>query len=482
MASFSVEELRENDPERTDICLELCFETSDADLAQALEQNPFVTDITLQLHGVEHTDWDSLLHVIATRSKLDEMTLQDVSRAEWRNAPTALVRSILRAIQQNTAIRTVRFKCLQLTTDIFTFVNTVSSITAVEFQQCDMQPGEREHGARDLAAAFQRNAYIESLELSRLDELYVIPILECLQLNTAVKTFIFSPAHSTDATSHAIQSLLESTTSIQKCVFKAANFSAEMFRPIAQAITDSEYVSELSFSSVGFQEAVQLRSILLNKQNNLTYLSLYFCQFGRGQVGGDIISALLRPNSLLRSFEYWSFSLKTEFQFGTLLRAIERSRLELFTIGMITTLQQLQTLTRSIPSMKLKELRVDFWDDDDEAEDEFDQESIRQDLLQAVKNNFSLRGVKAFFDDDADLFENDKQTLAFYANRNARLDQWVDNPEDIEQRQVWPEALGLAQRAGPDALFRGLRSALESDLTSLLGGRKRKRSQLDAPS
>ena len=496
MASVShsvVEELRENDPAKTDITIFLYDETSDAVLAQALEQNPFVTDIDLYLDGVEHTDWDSLLHVIATRAKLDEVTLQDAYRTELRNAPTALVRSILRAIQQNTAIRTVKFKYVRLTTDISTFVNTVSSITAVAFEKCDMEPGEREHGARDLAAAFQRNAYIESLDLWKLDDLYAIPILEGLRLNTAVKTLIFSPeqAHF-GATSHAIQSLLESTTSIQTCRFKDANFSAAMFRPIAQAITDSECVSELSFTSVGFQETVQLRSILLNKQN-LTALCLSYCNFGRGQVHGDIISMLLRPNSLLRCFEFWSFSLKTELQFDTLLRAIEQSRLERFKIGFITTLQQLQTLTRSIPSMKLKELEVDFWDDEgrdneDEAEDEFDQESIRQDLFQAVKNNFSLRAVKADICTAAngsyDLYERaeDKRRLAFYANRNARLEQWVDNPEEVEQQNVWPEALGLAQRAGPDALFRGLRSVVESDFIGLPGGRKRKRPQFDAPS
>ena len=64
----------------------------------------------------------------------------------------------------------------------------------------------------------------------------------------------------------------------------------------------------------------------------------------------------------------------------------------------------------------------------------------------------------------------DKKTLAFYANRNECLDQWVDKPEIVEQRKVWPDALGLAERAGPDALFRGLRSVLGRDYVSLPGG------------
>ena len=44
-----VEELRQNDPAKTCIRIRLHDETSDAALAQALEQNPFVTDIVLDV-------------------------------------------------------------------------------------------------------------------------------------------------------------------------------------------------------------------------------------------------------------------------------------------------------------------------------------------------------------------------------------------------------------------------------------------------
>jgi len=49
-----IEQLRQNDPARTRIWINLCDETSDADedadhLAQALEQNPFVTAISFIL-------------------------------------------------------------------------------------------------------------------------------------------------------------------------------------------------------------------------------------------------------------------------------------------------------------------------------------------------------------------------------------------------------------------------------------------------
>ena len=333
-----------------------------------------------------------------------------------------------------------------------------------------------------------------------MNDIYVIPMLEGLVPNTSVKTLIFTPSCSgaevTDATSHALQRLLESTTSIKRF----ETLAAFCFSPIiAQAITSSECVSELKISQCRFWDRnrfAELQSILRNKQN-LSSLCLDYCIFGGAQIYGDITSILLRPGSPLRCFEFNGScrSLEGAFpgvQFKNLLRAIEKSKLERFHIGSIGTLEQLQALTQSIPSMKLKELEVKFWDDEDsddeyEPEGELDREAIRQDLLHAVKNNFSLRAVKADVlteNDEFDLFERaeDKHRLAVYANRNESLDQWVDNPVTVEQQKVWPEALSLAERAGPDALFRGLRSVLESDYVSLPGGRKRKRPQYYAPS
>jgi len=120
-------------------------------------------------------------------------------------------------------------------------------------------------------------------------------------------------------------------------------------------------------------------------------------------------------------------------------------------------------------------------DDEDEAESEFSGETIRQDLLHTVESNFSLQSVKAGLA-GTDLFDDgSKQTLAFYANRNESLDQWVDNPETVEQQKVRPEALSLAEKAGPDFLYRGLCSVLGSDSSSLPHGRKRKRTQYYTP-
>jgi len=499
-----IEKLRQNDPDKTAINIVLRDETSDADLAQALEQNPFVTTIRLDVEGEQRAEWNSLLHVIATRDNLEKVLVGDRDRV-WADlsdapaAPAALVPSILQAIQQNTAIQNVDLWSLRLPTNIALFVNTASSIKTFSLCYCDMEPAEREQGASSLAAALQRNRTIESLHLSRLKDIYTISTLEGLRSNAFLKTLIFSlRRNESGAIFHGLQRLLESTTSIKRLDLDRTQFRGDMFQPISQGIINSESVSELEFSGVKFhgrKSLVPLQSILQNKRN-LASLCLNCCSFKGGQVHEDIISILLQPDSLLRSFEFESFEVESfedevmAVAFSgvlmNLLRAIEKIKLlERLKIGTIRTQHQLQTLTQTIPSMKLKELEIDFWYDDEE-ELEFVPETIRQELLHAVKNNFSLRAVKAemFTDyDQFDLFDSaeDKHSLAFYANRNESLDQWVDHPEKVKQQKVWPEALGLAERAGPSALFRGLHSVLERDYVIPKGGRKRKRPQYYTP-
>jgi len=115
-----VHRLRLNNPARTRFSILLRGETSDANLAQALEQNPFVADIVLDLDGVQRTDWDSLLRVIGTRANLETMKVWDPMFAERRstcNVPAALVRSILRAIQRNSSIQKVDLRYLRLPTN-----------------------------------------------------------------------------------------------------------------------------------------------------------------------------------------------------------------------------------------------------------------------------------------------------------------------------------------------------------------------------
>ena len=213
--------------------MDLHLEDSDADLAQALEQNSFVTDIELVLWNVQTANWRDLLRVIATRANLERMKLLDAFYAEDRNAPPALVSAILRSIRQNPAIRTVHLICLHLPTDISTFLDIASSITALLLLKCDiMAPSvEREQGTRDLAAALQRNTNIKTLDLRFLDDIYAIPIVQGLRSNVSLTTFAIGCDSFSDATTRAIQQLLESTTSIQAFELMFASFRRRRVSP-----------------------------------------------------------------------------------------------------------------------------------------------------------------------------------------------------------------------------------------------------------
>jgi len=283
----AVHRLRQNDPAQKSISILLRDEPSDADLAQALEQNPFITDIGLFLEGVQRADWNSLLQVIATRFNLETMKLRDAIAAENRNAPATLVSAILRAIQQNNSVQSVGLVGLHLPTDVSTFVDTAASVTSFSLSNCDMEPAERERGTRDLAAALQHNTNIEHLDIDFLDDIYAIPILQGLRSIVSLKKLhVGSVWDFSTVTIQAIQQLLESTTTIQSFELTCPIFVGENFRLLAQAIIGSKHVSDLKLSYCQFTDEESLahfRSILQNKQN-LTSLCLNNCTFSGGQV------------------------------------------------------------------------------------------------------------------------------------------------------------------------------------------------------
>ena len=311
--------------------------------------------------------------------------------------------------------------------------------------------------------------------------------LQAIQQNTAIQNvMLWGLRLPTDISTFVDNASSITSFCIDGCDMEAAE-RQQGASDLAAALQRNTNIETLSLEKM---ENIYTVPILESLRLNAAVKNFIF--FSGPQVhGNNIISILSRPDSPLRCFEFHG-SLEAAFpdvQFENLLRAVEKSKLGRFNIGRIETPQQLQTLTQTIPSMKLKELEVVLFCDDeveDEPEGELVLGTVRQELLRAVKNNFSLQSVKIRtlddFMEESDLFDSveDKHRLAFYANRNKSLEQWVDHPEKVE-RKVWPDALGLAERAGPDALFRGLHLVLESDYVSLPGGRKRKRPQYYTP-
>jgi hypothetical protein len=52
---------------------------------------------------------------------------------------------------------------------------------------CNMDAAERERGLQELTAAIQRSPNIQRLELTKLENVYLLPILDGLASNTGVK-------------------------------------------------------------------------------------------------------------------------------------------------------------------------------------------------------------------------------------------------------------------------------------------------------
>ena len=100
---------------------------------------------------------------------------------------------------------------------------------------------------------------------------------------------------------------------------------------------------------------------MIDTKPNLQLLSIHQCSFPGNLIallGATISAALLRPNSLLRTFELIQDDLNSFFPgpaFGALLSAVGRSSLERFSIGDLHTDLQFQTLLNSLPAMKIRE-------------------------------------------------------------------------------------------------------------------------------
>jgi len=177
-------------------------------------------------------------------------------------------------------------------------------------------------------------------------------------------------------------------------------------------------------------------------------------------------------------FEYFRWVELSNERFVSLLRSIEKSKLIRSALGKIGNDWQLERVTRSIPNMKVRELKIDVH----YAQFEVNAEQNRQNLLGAIKSNFTLRSVTVEY--RGNLFNHEhERRLLFYAFQNERLDHFVEGPEKVD-RKVWSEALSLAEQAGKDALFTNMQSVLGSDYVNLRvnGKRKRKQTQHYVPS
>lgn len=439
----SVELLRQNLPgsARANISL---YAENDAEIAEALEHNTVITEIVLNMRRMEDvpTEWQHLCRVLATRPNLYEITLHDSFYSELRS-PVDQIRTFLQAIQLNSAIRSVSLVYLNLSGEAAaSLLDAARFITSFRIFYCAFEPVARslqDSGIQTVAAALQRNVQIQELGLCG-EHFILLPILQGLVANKTLQKFSIAWSWLTDnpntaETSHAIQHLLESTTSIQHFSLRG-KFTQRTFRPIAQGLASSRTVIEMSFEGCSFtdSDSMSLFSNLIQSKRALRSLTLSMGIF---------------------SFRALEYPLKS---FHALMEAVKRSKLEDFTLTFseeAVSTSHVRILAESIPDMKIRKLKTRIQVEDDAM------------LLEGLKRNFSIHSW-----DIAGLDHRLNSRLQFYLDRNRRLAQWVDNPACVS-RHLWPLAMHLAMQAGENTLYRSLQAVLGNEIESARGKRKR---------
>ena len=396
MTDLLLELLSNNDPDQTwtEIDLDSTTERDDDDdaaIAQALEQNPYISYVQL-CPAQRDANWDHLYRVLATRGSLVHFCL-----TSYRSIPVVRMRPILQAIQQNASVRFVEFHDYLLSSeDLCSFLDAAVHVTDLTLNSCELTGGE--HGARDVASALQRNTNIVTLKLCWIDA-FLVFILEGLVLNSRVRQLAVS-SRLDEVRSNALQGLLESTGSIQRLELSETTFTERSFRPVAQGLIDSSVVEDITFQACSFisERSIQMgeRSIhplndFLGRKQNLRTLAFKNCeQFPQFLLA--LFSGLRRPASPLRHFQFDDpgISSLSNLSFRHLCQAVAESKLESFAIRVDHNQSRIQSLADTIPSMKIRELVIQFDYYGYHNRDHRTQQALRQ----ALKNNFTLQSVK----------------------------------------------------------------------------------------
>jgi len=484
MSSHTLGLLRQNDPLRKEIEIFLdSHEHSDAAIAQALEQNQFISCLSLHTVGVDpaqrNMNWENLCCVLATRGNLVRFILNEFPEAQVNN-----LRRILQAIQQNSSVRVVELEYTALAPeDLCSFLATAVHVAELTLRGCGLLDGEQ--SARDVAAALQRNTNIVTLTLCNVDA-FLDPIFEGLVLNTCVRNLTITTNSLPQATSNALQVLLESTRSVQHLELSGMILWEESaFHPVAQGLINGRTVTDIALKSCSLLNdgPITLLNQILERKRNLRALVMINCFFGTflQQFLPALFSTLRRLDSPLRHLhieELFSQTLPDQ-SFRALLEAVAESKLESFAFGIGGVRSRLPMLEDAIPSMKIRELVIFEYPGPHFID-------VKQTLRRAVKQNFTLQSVKysehrfgnaggtsTLVDGSDD--DDDDETLKFYTMRNTRLAEWVEDPSTVPQH-LWKQALALATKAGPEIFFRLLRK-VGPEVLPVRPRHKRKRSE-----
>ena len=306
MNNSAVSILRRNDPNCSEVDIKLLDNGNlDVELAQALSQNRFITKIRLFffLAGTA-SNWNAMLHEIATRRNLNELILyRGVEAREGTRNHLALLLQFLRAAQRNQSIGSLELGSLRLSGEVSMVLATLTSLKSLSLNHCQMEEGD----AQQLATVLQRSTTIQTLKLIHDRFFNMLPVLRCLPSNASIRHLVLGIyGGAAEESSRAMQHLFESTTAIESV--EMSGYSSFFCRPVAEGLISSERVTKinLNFPITASGSALLVARILSEKQN-LCSLSFQIYRFAGAllvpQLREALVAALLRPESSLRSLK-----------------------------------------------------------------------------------------------------------------------------------------------------------------------------------
>jgi len=221
-----IDEIRRNNPRTFFVELHLS-QLQDGELTEALEQNPYLTQISIHACGGGRR-WPLLRKHLATREKLTAGALHTSTQEGAQEAPSdAEIDLFLKAFQRNKSIgdTALAVKNPLSVSSIVSFLDaSVDHITEFSlFCEVKEEGGDDDDGPEILAAAFKRCTKLECLELPNLQEPNVVAILNSIRIlcNPAL-TGLNVDMHNwsnNEAAHNAFQRLLRTSTSLRKIEF-----------------------------------------------------------------------------------------------------------------------------------------------------------------------------------------------------------------------------------------------------------------------
>jgi len=176
-----IERIRRNDPRETRFTVYAYQDRFDAEVTEALEQNPHI--VSLQVHlptGTAPGNWPRLTRHLETCNNLHTVKLYCMRQ---ENVPQAMVHNFLQAVQWNTSIRVFELHLSDVSVGtIVSFLDTATRITGLTFYGNITNIDEINDGPARLAASIQGMANLQYLHLgSDVPAEYLIAIFDSLK-------------------------------------------------------------------------------------------------------------------------------------------------------------------------------------------------------------------------------------------------------------------------------------------------------------